>query len=99
MRDDRPIYLEPAASVLTILGEATCAPTKGPKPTVIGRGVKLAQQVTGRNISRVYRWLYPKEKRGYGGHIPYEDAEKLLAYARKHEIPLGPEHFFAEAPR
>lgn len=97
-RDDDPICLEPARTVLTRLGEANgdkaLSLRRGPKPSIIGLGVKLAKKITGRNLSRVYRWGYPRERDGYDGYIPHEDAEKLLAYAAKHGIDLRPDDFF-----
>ncbi len=62
--------------------------------TELGAGVKLAQRITGRDVSLIYKWLYPRARGGRDGRIPDEDAEKILAYARKHHIPLTADHFF-----
>lgn len=96
--DDEVDCLEPARTVLTRLGQAVPADIevrRGKRPSVIGRGIMLAQKITGRHLSRVYRWGYPRERRGYNGVIPHEDAQKLLDYAGKHGIKLRPEDFFA----
>lgn len=60
-------------------------------------GVENAAKVTGKHISRVYRWTYPSSRGGTGGIIPHVDAIKLLAYARENEINLN-EADFLKAP-
>ena len=96
--DDEPICLEPARTVLTRLGEAQrdlwAEPRMGRKPSIVGMGIRLAKRITGRNLARVYRWGYPRERDGYDGYIPYADAEKILAYAAKHNIDIAADDFF-----
>lgn len=47
------------------------------------------------NVSRVYRWVYPKgHNEGTGGYIPHEDAARLLSYAAENGIDLQPGDFF-----
>jgi hypothetical protein len=58
-------------------------------------GIDNVVAVTGKHVSRVYRWMYPKEKGGTGGVIPYDDARGLLAYAQTNNIDLTPGDFFA----
>jgi len=78
------ICLEPAATVLSILG-------RGDQRA----GRRLAREVLQVDRSRVHRWGYPKGRAGgTGGHIPRDQAEKLLHYAQTAGIPLRPEHFF-----
>jgi hypothetical protein len=61
-------------------------------------GYEKAAEVTGKHISRVYRWTYPSGVReGTGGIIPHADAIKLLAYARTERLPLD-EAAFMRAP-
>lgn len=94
---DRGQYLEPALTVLRILAKAAEAVESegaGRPMTELGAGVKLAQQITGRDVSLIYKWLYPRVRGGRNGRIPDEDAEKLLAFARKNHIPLTADHFF-----
>lgn len=72
-----------------------------PASTVIAKigGVDIAAQVTGKHVSRIYRWTYPREKGGTGGVIPHEDATKLLKHASDHKIELTAADFFmVEAP-
>ncbi|RYF25251.1 MAG: hypothetical protein EOO23_09090 [Comamonadaceae bacterium] len=61
-------------------------------------GVDTVVSVTGKHISRVYRWMYPKERGGTGGLIPHADALALLEYAKANEVDLSPGDFFAAAP-
>lgn len=94
--NDEPICLEPARTVLTRLGETQIQAVshKGRKPSVVGLGIRLAREITGRNLARVYRWGYPRDKDGYDGYIPHEDAEKLLKYASEHGVNLKADDFF-----
>lgn len=57
-------------------------------------GVEVAAEVTGKHVSRIYRWTYSREKGGTGGVIPHEDATKLLKHASEKNIPLTAAHFF-----
>lgn len=57
-------------------------------------GYEKAAEVTGKSISRIYRWTYPSGPRqGTGGIIPHEDALKLLEHARKERLPLSEANF------
>lgn len=60
-------------------------------------GIEKVAEVTGKHISRVYRWMYPKERGGTGGVIPHADAATLLAYSREHGIPLSASEFLEPA--
>lgn len=69
-----------------------------PAKSVIDKiGIDKVVTITGKHVSRVYRWMYPKERGGTGGRVPQEDAEKLLAYAKENKIDLSPADFFADA--
>ncbi len=69
-----------------------------PAKSVIAKiGIEKVSAITGKHVSRVYRWMYPKERGGTGGRVPQEEAEKLLAYAKEHKINLKPADFFADA--
>ncbi len=58
-------------------------------------GAPEVATVTGRSVSRVYRWMYPQDKGGTGGFIPQPEARKLLDYAAEHDdIDLSPAEFF-----
>ena len=66
-----------------------------PARSVIGKlGVETVATVTGKHVSRVYRWMYPKSRGGTGGHIPPEDAAAILDHARQEAIDLTPADFF-----
>jgi len=67
-----------------------------PASTVLAKigGVDVAAQVTGKHVSRIYRWTYPRSKGGTGGVIPHDDATKLLKHASENGIALRAEDFF-----
>jgi len=66
-----------------------------PAKSIIGKiGIEKVAEVTGKHVSRVYRWMYPKEKGGTGGLIPQTDAPAILAYAKSKRIPLKEKDFF-----
>jgi hypothetical protein len=60
-------------------------------------GVERVSIITGKHVTRVYRWMYPKERGGTGGSIPYEEATKLLQYARDNDVDLRGDDFFDAA--
>ena len=57
-------------------------------------GADIVSDLTGKHISRVYRWMKPKEKGGTGGTIPQSDAPKLLEYAKSKRIRVSAADFF-----
>jgi hypothetical protein len=57
-------------------------------------GARRVSDLCGRELSRVYRWTYAREKGGTGGLIPSEVQPLLLEQARAAGIDLRPEHFF-----
>jgi hypothetical protein len=70
-----------------------------PAKSILDRiGYPKAAEVTGKHISRVYRWTYPTGVReGTGGVIPHADAIKLLDHCRAEGVPLN-ESDFMKAP-
>jgi hypothetical protein len=70
-----------------------------PARTVLSKigGVEVASKVTGKHVSRIYRWTYPRDKGGTGGVVPHDDATKLLEHAKANQIDLTAEDFFALA--
>ena len=67
-----------------------------PAKSIIAKiGIDKVSEITGKHVSRVYRWMYPKDRGGTGGLIPQGDAPALLAYAKANEIDLSPADFFA----
>ena len=71
-----------------------------PARTVIGKiGTQRVAAITGKHVSRVYRWMYPKSRGGTGGLIPQSDMPALLTYALENQIDLSPAEFFpADSP-
>ena len=59
-------------------------------------GVEAVADVTGKHVSRVYRWMYPRERGGTGGVIPHDDARKLMAAAADRGVEIDPAEFFEE---
>lgn len=67
-----------------------------PAKSIIAKiGIEKVSEITGKHVSRVYRWMYPKERGGTGGMIPHSEAPALLAYAQAHSIDLTAGDFFA----
>lgn len=60
-------------------------------------GVDKVSEITGKHVSRVYRWMYPKARGGTDGFIPQADAEKLLAHATREHLPVTADSFFRRA--
>lgn len=61
-------------------------------------GIDKVSELTGKHVSRVYRWMYPRDRGGTGGVIPASYAPRLLRYAKANGIDLSAEEFFpAEA--
>ncbi len=66
-----------------------------PAKSIVAKiGVPKCAEVTGKHVTRVYRWMAPREKGGTGGVIPYEDAAKLIDYFKANEIAFSHEEFF-----
>lgn len=69
-----------------------------PARSVIAKiGIDKVAAITGKHVSRVYRWMYSKERGGTGGFIPQSDASAILRHARDNNIELSAEDFFAPA--
>jgi hypothetical protein len=58
-------------------------------------GHQAVADMLGVDISRVYRFTYPKERGGTDGHIPSKHQGRLLEEARKRGLKLRPADFFA----
>lgn len=69
-----------------------------PARSVISKlgGVSVVTDVTGKHVSRVYRWMSPKDKGGTDGLIPQPDAAKLLRFAEANDIELTAADFFPQ---
>ncbi|AZV00178.1 Cro-like protein [Paracoccus phage vB_PbeS_Pben1] len=59
-------------------------------------GPQAVAEMTGRDVSRVRRWAYPKDRGGADGAIPADVQGRLLQQAVKRGIPLTPGHFFPD---
>lgn len=66
-----------------------------PAKTIIAAlgGVEAVAKITGKHVSRVYRWMASKERGGTDGLIPIEQALKLLRHARTNGVPLSADDF------
>lgn len=73
---------------------------RGPASSIIERlgGVEAVAKITGKHVSRIYRWTYPREKGGTGGLIPQKEIPALITYARRQNIPLEYADFFPQTP-
>jgi hypothetical protein len=69
---------------------------RSPAKTIIGRcgGPEAVAKMLGVSKSCVYRWMYPKERGGTGGHIPAKHQTVLLKRAAESGISLEPSDFF-----
>lgn len=56
-------------------------------------GESVVADITGRSVTSVYRWQYPKEKGGTGGTIPQRHHRALLDFAKQNRIKLKAEDF------
>lgn len=66
-----------------------------PAKSVIAKvGIDNVARVTGKHVSRVYRWMYPKDRGGTGGLIPQEAQPAILGFAEDNGIELTERDFF-----
>lgn len=56
-------------------------------------GPARVAEITGADLSRVYRWTYPKSRGGTGGRVPERHEAALLAAAAREGIALTAEDF------
>jgi len=62
-------------------------------------GVRRVAEWTGRSVSRVYRWTYPKTAGGTGGLVPSECQALILRRARHEGVDLVPDDCFSIGTR
>ncbi|MCP5081098.1 MAG: hypothetical protein GY948_05310 [Alphaproteobacteria bacterium] len=79
-------HLEPARSILKAFER---------EPDI---GIDEVAEITGRDRTRVLRWMYPKDKGGTGGTIPSSSAQELYREAAQRKLPLKADDFFLDAP-
>lgn len=66
-----------------------------PAKSIVAKiGAQKCAEITGKHVSRVYRWMSPRETGGTGGVIPHEDATALIAYFEANSIEFSFEEFF-----
>jgi hypothetical protein len=67
-----------------------------PARSIIARlgGVDAVARVTGRDRTRVFRWMYSEAKGGTGGRIPMQQIPKLLKFAARRGKRLQHADFF-----
>lgn len=61
-------------------------------------GPDAVARITKRDVSRVYRWMYPRDRGGTDGSIPHAEARKLLDHAVENGIALEASEFFERSP-
>jgi hypothetical protein len=79
------IYLEPAHGVVRKFSDPNGK---------LSSGIKRVACIAGVDTTRVYRWMFPKERGGTGGIIPLHAQMKLFEHAKREQIPLSPSDFF-----
>ena len=57
-------------------------------------GHKPVAKICGVDLAYVYRWTYPKERRGTNGLIPVRFHKPLISGAKEMGIDLVPNDFF-----
>lgn len=60
-------------------------------------GPKAVAEMLKVDVSRVWRWTYPKDRGGSDGRIPGKHHANLLALAQERGIDLQPKDFFASS--
>ena len=80
-RLDKPVLLEPGGNRMTAAQKVVQA---------FGGAVALSA-ATGIDLSAIYRWSYPKSKRGCGGRVPSRNHSIILKKARANNLDLMPE--------
>ncbi|RVD13953.1 MAG: hypothetical protein EOS73_34790 [Mesorhizobium sp.] len=71
-----------------------------PAKSIIAKiGIDNVARVTGKHVSRVYRWMSPKERGGTGGLIPQAAQPVILQFAVENGIDLSPADFFPVAEK
>jgi hypothetical protein len=58
-------------------------------------GVDAVAAITGKHVSRIYRWTYPRAKGGTGGVVPHDDATKILKHAAEAGLNIAARDFFS----
>lgn len=59
-------------------------------------GQKAVAQLLGLHESGVYRWTYPRDRKGGGGRIPARHIPKMIEAAKKRGVRLSHQDFFKE---
>jgi len=58
-------------------------------------GLEKLAEAAGVSVSRASRYRQPKEKGGTGGLVPSSRQQRILDWAERNNIKLGPSDFFA----
>jgi hypothetical protein len=78
--------MDPAETIIRKCGDSNFA-----------RGVNRISLWTGVKKSGIYRWALARAKGGRDGVIPAQHHQKILDGARREDIALAPEDFFASS--
>lgn len=72
-----------------------------PASTIIKKlgGATLVSKGINVHRTRVYKWMWPKERQGTGGIIPHWQIPKILNYAKKIGVPLSEYDFVKKIPQ
>jgi hypothetical protein len=54
-------------------------------------GPDRVAEITGRDRTRVYRWMWPRDQGGTDGEIPAKPRRALMDYAQRHNLKVPPE--------
>ena len=60
-------------------------------------GHKAVSEMAGVDVTRVYRWTYPRDRGGTGGLVPAKHHQTLLRRARERGLDLRPADFFDQS--
>ncbi|MGW6778997.1 hypothetical protein ACWF50_13250 [Brucella pseudogrignonensis] len=61
-------------------------------------GVGVIADATGVHVSRVYRWMYGKDRGGTGGVIPIDHIRPIMTVASSNGVKLCADDFLPDAP-
>lgn len=85
-QDADELRLEPARSIIEAFGNGD-----------ITAGISVVSEITGRDRSRVLRWMYPKTKGGTDGAIPTGAIQTLFSEAKRRDLQLTADTFIGVA--
>lgn len=82
--------MEPAISIISLFELPT------PAGSAFRPVAEVVADICHIHKSTPYRWTWPTDMGGTGGHIPRKYHEPLLKAAKRRGLPLRREHFWAD---